>query len=223
MLTPNAMSKLKIVIVDDHQIIRDGLIGLINAEPDMEVVGEAGDGQEALRQMTALRPNVVLMDLSMPGMGGLWATERIRREWPDVKVIALTAYEEKGYVGQMLQAGASGYVLKLAAAEELIKAIRIVAAGGTYLDPVAAAKVVDGYVRQKSAKVRPRREPLTEREQEILRLVAQGYINKEIAVQLDISVKTVETHKSNFMGKLGLHSRAEIVRYALQRGWFQDR
>lgn len=216
------MSKLRILIADDHQIIRDGLQRLINAESDMEVVGEAGDGQTAFQQVISLQPNVVVMDLSMPGLNGVKATERIKREQPDVKVIVLTAYEDKGYIGQMLQSGASGYVLKLAAAEELIKAIRIVAAGETYLDPMAASKVVNSYVRQKSARVRARRDTLTEREEEVLRLVAQGYINKEIAAQLDISVKTVETHKSNFMDKLSLRSRAEIVRYALTQGWLQD-
>jgi DNA-binding NarL/FixJ family response regulator len=216
------MSKLRILIADDHQIIRDGLQGLINAEPDMEVVGEAGDGQGAVRGVLELHPDVVVMDISMPGMSGAKATERIRSASPEVKVVALTAHEDKGYIGQMLQAGASGYVLKLAAAEELIQAIRIVAAGGAYLDPAVASKVVDGYVRQKAAKQGSRQDQLTNREEEVLKLVAQGYVNKEIAAQLEISVKTVETHKHNFMEKLGLRSRAEIVRYALSRGWLQD-
>jgi DNA-binding NarL/FixJ family response regulator len=217
------MSKLRILLADDHQIIRDGLKGLINAELDMEVIGEAGDGQTALQQLAVLRPHIVVMDISMPGMNGARATELIKREYSDVKVIALTANEEKGYISQMLQAGASGYVLKLAAAEELINAIRKVAMGETYLDPVASSKVVSSYVRQKSTDVRGRLSVLTEREEEVLRLVARGYINKEIAAQLDISVKTVETHKSNFMEKLGLRSRAEIVRYALSQGWLQDK
>ena len=216
------MGKIRILIADDHRIIRDGLQGLINAEPDMEIVGEADDGQSALQQVKDLQPHVVVMDISMPGMGGVRATERIRRECPSTKVIVLTAYEDKGYIGQMLRAGATGYVLKLAAAEELIKAIRVAAEGGTYLDPTAAGKVVNGYVRQKSAKAKVRGDNLTEREQEVLRLVARGYTNKEIAAQLDISVKTAEAHKSNFMEKLGLESRAEIVRYTLSRGWLQD-
>jgi DNA-binding NarL/FixJ family response regulator len=222
-MTRRDTNKLRILIADDHQIIRDGLLGLINSEPDMEVVGEAGDGRGAVQRVRELRPNVVVMDISMPGMSGARATEQLRREMPDVKVIALTAYEDKGYIGQLLQAGASGYVLKLSAAEELIKAIRLVAAGETYLDQTTAGKVVNGYVRQKSARGRARRENLTQREEEVLRLVARGYINKEIAAQLDISVKTVEAHKGNFMEKLGLHSRADIVRYALSRGWLQDK
>jgi DNA-binding NarL/FixJ family response regulator len=213
------MSKLRILLVDDHRIIRDGLKGLINAEPDMEVIGEAGDGQTALQLIATLHPNVVVMDISMPGMNGARATELIKREYSDIQIIALTANEEKGYMSQMLQAGASGYVLKLTAAEELIKAIRIVVTGKTYLDPVASSKIINSYVRQKSNSVRARQSLLTEREEQVLRLVAQGYINKEIAAQLDISVKTVETHKSNFMEKLGLRSRAEIVRYALGLGW----
>lgn len=216
------MNKLRILIVDDHQIIRDGLKGLINAEADMEVVGEAGDGQMAWQQAKELQPDVVLMDVSMPRLNGAKATERLKKDRPETKVLALTAHEDKGYIGQMLQAGASGYVLKIAAAEELIKAIRVVVGGGAYLDPAVADKVVSNYIRQKSTKQSARSGALTGREEEVLRLVAQGYINKEIAASLDISVKTVESHKTNFMEKLGLHSRAEIVRYALGQGWLQD-
>jgi DNA-binding NarL/FixJ family response regulator len=216
------MNKLRILIADDHQIIRDGLQRLIDAEPDMEVVGEVGDGQAAVQLAEALKPDVVIMDVSMPVLGGAKATERIKHEHSEVKVIALTAHEDKGYIGRMLQAGATGYVLKLAAAEELIRAIRVVAAGGSYLDATVTNRMVNSYVRQKSTKTSGRPDALTLREEEVLRLVAQGYINKEIAARLDISVKTVETHKSNFMYKLGLHSRAEIVRYALSRGWLQD-
>ncbi len=215
-------NKLRILIVDDHQIIRDGLKGLINAEADMEVVGEAGDGQMAWQQAKELQPDVVLMDVSMPKLNGAKATERLKKDRPETKVLALTAHEDKGYIGQMLQAGASGYVLKIAAAEELIKAIRVVVGGGAYLDPAVADKVVSNYIPQKSTKQSARSGVLTGREEEVLRLVAQGYINKEIAASLDISVKTVESHKTNFMEKLSLHSRAEIVRYALGQGWLQD-
>lgn len=214
--------KLRVLIVDDHQIIRDGLKGLINAETDMEVVGEAGDGQLALQKAKELQPDVVVMDVSMPKLNGAKATERLKKDFPGVKVLALTAHEDKGYIGQMLQAGASGYVLKIAAAEELIKAIRTVAGGGAYLDPAIAGNVVNNYIRQKSTKQNARGGVLTAREEEVLRLVAQGYINKEIAARLDISVKTVESHKTNFMEKLSLRSRAEIVRYALSQGWLQD-
>lgn len=216
------MTKLRILIADDHKIIRDGLLRLIDSEPDMEVVGEAGDAQSALQRVRDLGPDVVVMDITMPGMSAARATELIKSESPGVKVIVLTGHEEKGYIGEMLRAGVSGYVLKLTAVEELINAIRRVAADETYLDPVAAGKVVDSYVRQKSPQPGTRREILTQREEDVLRLVALGYVNKEIATRLDISVKTVESHKRNFMEKLGLRSRAEIVRYALSRGWLHD-
>lgn len=216
------MSKLRILIADDHKIIRDGLKGVINAAPDMEVVGEAGDGQEAWQKAKELQPHIVIMDISMPRLGGIKATERLKRDCPEINVVALTAHEDKGYVGQALKAGASGYVLKLAAAEELINAIRIVAAGSSYLDETLTSSIVSSYIRQKGVKTNGQRDTLTEREEEILRLVAQGYINKEIAAKLDISVKTVESHKSNFMQKLTLRSRADIVRYALSQGWLQN-
>lgn len=216
------MDKLRVLIADDHKIIRDGLKGVINAEPDMEVVGEAGDGQEAWQKAKELQPHIVIMDISMPKLSGIKATENLKRECPQIKVIALTAREDKSYIGQALRAGASGYVLKLAAAEELINAIRVVAAGGSYLDETLASKMVNSFMRQQSSKAGEQGDTPTEREEEVLRLVAQGYINKEIAAQLGISVKTVETHKSNFMQKLNLRSRAEIVRYALSQGWLQD-
>jgi DNA-binding NarL/FixJ family response regulator len=189
----------------------------------MIVTGSVGDGRAAWRAVKELQPDIVVMDISMPDMSGAEATERIKRDFPNVKTIALTAYEEHGYISQMLEAGASGYVLKLAAAEELIKAIRLVAAGGAYLDPTVASKIVTSYARQKAPKSNTRGNALTGREEEILRLVARGYVNKEIAHQLGISVKTVETHKTNFMEKLELASRAETVRYALNRGWLQEK
>jgi DNA-binding NarL/FixJ family response regulator len=213
------MNKLRVLIADDHKMIRDGLKGVIHAEPDMEVVGEADDGQEAWQKAKELQPDVVIMDVSMPKLDGVKATERLKRECPHVKVIALTAYDGNGYINRLLQAGASGYVLKIAAAEELINAIRIVAAGDSYLDKTLTSKVLEGYIRQKSSIPSADRDTLTEREEEVLRLVAQGFINKEIAAKLNLSVKTVESHKSNFMQKLGLHSRAEVVRYALSQGW----
>ena len=217
------MNKLRILLADDHRIIRDGLQNLINAEPDMIVTGSVGDGRAAWRAVKELQPDIVVMDISMPDMSGAEATERIKRDFPNVKTIALTAYEEHGYISQMLEAGASGYVLKLAAAEELIKAIRLVAAGGAYLDPTVASKIVTSYARNKAPKSNTRGNALTGREEEILRLVVRGYVNKEIAHQLGISVKTVETHKTNFMEKLELASRAETVRYALNRGWLQEK
>jgi DNA-binding NarL/FixJ family response regulator len=203
-------------------MIRDGLKVLLNGQADMQVVGEASDGVTACRQAQELMPDIVIMDVTMPKMNGAKATEVIKREHPQIKVVALTAHEDKGYIKQLLHAGVSGYVLKLSAAEELINAIRMVAAGGVYLDAELAGKVVDSYIRKEAATGRAQGRDLTEREEEVLRLVAKGYINKEIAAQLGISVKTIESHKTNLMEKLDLKSRAEIVRYALSKGWLQD-
>jgi DNA-binding NarL/FixJ family response regulator len=213
------MGKLRVLIADDHKVIRNGLKRVINAEPDMEVVGEADDGQEAWQKASELQPDVVIMDISMPKLDGIKATEKLKRECPQVKVLALSAYDNNGYINRLFQAGASGYLLKLAAAEELISAIHVVAAGDRYLDKTLTGKILEGYIRRKPSSADAKRDTLTEREEEVLRLVAQGFINKEIAAKLSVSVKTVEAHKSNLMQKLGLRSRAEIVRYALDQGW----
>ncbi|MBA3806644.1 MAG: response regulator transcription factor [Acidobacteria bacterium] len=213
------MSKLRMLLADDHEVLREGLKLLINSQPDMEVIAEASDGMSAWQQAKECRPDVVIMDVSMPRMDGAKATERLKRECPEVKVLALTAHEDKGYISRLVRAGASGYLLKVAAASELIKAIRVVAAGGIYLDPALADKVVNNYMRQQSLKGEAQHGTLTAREEEVLRLVARGYVNKEIAARLNLSVKTVEAHKSNFMEKLDLHSRADTVRYALSQGW----
>ena len=216
------MNKLGIIIADDHQVVREGLKALINAQPDMHVVGEAEDGGAAWLLAKRLQPDVVLMDVSMPGMNGAEATERLRRDCPQIKVLALTAYEDKGYLRQLLAAGAAGYVLKRAVVEELVRAVRAVAAGGSYIDPTLAGKVVSGYISQGTGELKPPAGELSERESEVLRLVAWGYSNKEIAAKLNISVKTVETYKVRLMEKLDLRSRADIVRYALRQGWLQD-
>jgi DNA-binding NarL/FixJ family response regulator len=216
------MPKLRVFLVDDHVVVREGLKALINAQPDMVVSGEAGDGRAACEQVKKLRPDVVIMDVSMPEMSGAQATEWLRREYAPVKVLALSVHEDKGYLRQILEAGASGYVLKRAAAEELIRAIRTVATGGVYLDPSLAGKVVGGFVRKPAGKGAPEGEELSDREAEVVRLTAAGYSNKEIAGRLDLSVKTVETYKARSLEKLGLHSRSDLVRYALERGWLQD-
>lgn len=215
------MGKLKILLADDHQMIRDGLKGIINAQPDMEIIGEVSDGVSAWQQAKQYKPDIVIMDLSMPQMDGAKATERVKCECPDVRVLALTAHDDRAYVDRLIQAGASGYLLKVAAATELIRAIRQVAAGGSYLDPQIANKVVSNYMRKQSLKGEARSGTLTQREEEVLRFVARGYVNKEIAARLGISVKTVETHKSRSMEKLEIRSRADVVRYALQNGWLQ--
>ncbi len=212
---------LKIFLADDHEMIREGLKMLIQEQPDMEVIGEAGSGHTAWQQIKKLQPDIVVTDVSMPDMNGAQLTKRLNQEYPHIKVIALTGFEDQNYLRQLLQAGVSGYVFKRVAAKELIHAIHIVAAGGIYLEPSLAGKVVGGYIgRRSKTGINPAGD-LSEREEEVLRRIALGYSNKEIAAQLDISVKTVETYKTRLMEKLDLHSRVDIVRYALQQEWLQ--
>ncbi|HYW30605.1 MAG TPA: response regulator transcription factor [Gemmatimonas sp.] len=209
---------IRVVIADDHAVVRDGLRALIEAQEGLEVVGEAADGEAAWRRSCDLLPDVLLLDLSMPGVGGADAAERMRRDCPTVRVLALTMHEERGYVTRMLRAGAAGYVLKRTASAELVRAIRAVAAGGTYVDPsLASALLVDPPPRVAPGATTI--STLTGRESEVLRLVARGHSNKEIAAALEVSVKTVETHKANGMSKLGLSGRAALVRFALDEGW----
>ena len=216
------MGKLRVFLADDHMIVREGLKALIDAQPDLQVVGEADSGRAAWQRAAELRPDVVVMDVSMPEMNGAEATERLRRDCPQVKVLALTVFEDSGYLRKMLEAGASGYVLKRAATEELVRAVRTVAAGGSYLDPTLAGNVIGGYFNQDSAGGKTSGVELSERESQVLRLIAWGYSNKEIGWKLGISVKTVDTYKLRLMEKLGLRSRTDIVRYALHRGWLNE-
>ena len=213
---------LRVFLADDHEMVREGLKMLIQEQADMEVIGEAGSGRTAWEQIKKLQPDIVVTDIMMRDMDGAQLTKRLKQEYPQIKVIALTASEDQNQLRQLLQAGVSGYALKRVAAKELIHAIRIVAVGGIYLDPSLAGKVVGGYIgRRSNTGINPAI-ALSEREQEVLQRIALGYSNKEIAVQLDISVKTVETYKTRLMEKLDLHSRVDIVRYALQRGWLQE-
>jgi DNA-binding NarL/FixJ family response regulator len=216
------MGKLRILLVDDHAVVREGLRALIDAQADLEVVGEASDGESACRRVDELLPEIVVMDVSMPGLTGDQATERLKREHPDVKVLALTVFEDMGHVRKLLKAGASGYILKLATGEELIHALRVVASGGVYLDPTLAGKLVGALVTEAPGTGRADGARLTAREHEVILRVARGFSNKEIAAQLEISVKTVETHKLRSMEKLGLRSRAEVVQLALRRGWLDE-
>src|SRR4051812_14421722 len=213
------MHKVRILLADDHVVVRQGLKALIEAEPDMEVVGEAGDGQAALRVARDVGADVVVMDISMPLMSGTRTTELLRQEIPDIKILALTAHEERSYIRQLLGVGASGYLLKRVAAEELIHAIRTVARGGIYLDPSLAAQVLGGIIKRPGERAGRGEDSLSEREAEVLRLIALGHSNKEIAARLEVSVKTVETYKARSMEKLGLSSRAGIVGYAVRQGW----
>jgi two-component system response regulator NreC len=213
------MPKLKILIADDHALLRDGLKALVNEQPDMEVVGEAENGRIALEQTKKLQPDVVLMDISMPELNGAQATRQLKRVCPAAKVLALTAHEDSSYFRHMLEAGASGFLLKRAAADQLIQAIHVITHDGCYIDPAFAGKVLSNFIRPAAS---TQRAELSEREAEVLRLTAWGYSNKEIAVRLNISVKTVETYKARLVEKLQLTSRTEIVRYAVRRGWLQE-
>jgi len=215
------MEKLRVFLTDDHPVVRAGLKALVNSQPDMIVVGEAGDGQVAVDQIQVLLPDVAVMDISMPNLNGVQATQQLKQVCPKVKVIALTVHEDRSYLRQVLEAGASGFVLKRAAADELIRALWTVARGGVYLDPMLTEKVLGTLVRRPSAQEVLQATDLSDREEEVLKLIAQGYSNKEIAAQLSISVKTVETYKARSLEKLGLRSRADIVRYALAENWLQ--
>lgn len=215
------MNKLKILIADDHALLRDGLKALVNAEPDMEVVGEAENGRSVVEKARQLQPDIILMDISMPDLNGAQATRRIKEAFPAMKVLALTAHEDSSYLRHMLEAGASGFLLKRAAADQLNQAIRVVATEGRYIDPTLAGKVLSNLMRPKS-KATTEGNELSEREAEVLRLTAWGFGNREIAVRLDISVKTVETYKARLAEKLQLTSRTEMVRYAVRQGWLRD-
>jgi DNA-binding NarL/FixJ family response regulator len=216
------MEKVRVFLADDHHVVRAGLRALVDNQADMEVIGEAGDGLSAVEQAQDLRPDVVVMDVSMPVMGGAKATALLKDACPDMRVLALTVHEDMGYLEQLIQAGASGYVLKRAAADDLIHAIRTVAQGGGYLDPTVTGLVMGGLANPEPAALTEREARLTEREEEVMRLVARGFTNREIAGRLDVSTKTIETHKARAMEKLGVAGRSEIVAYAVRRGWLSD-
>jgi len=220
--SPAAETVLRIVLADDHAVVREGLRAVVSAQPDMRVVGEAADGEAAWRAAKELAPDVLVMDLSMPVLGGAEATARIRHDCPTVKVLALTVHEERVYITQLLRAGASGYVLKRSASSELVRAVRTVAAGGTYIDPSIAGTLVEGYLDAAGAAEQQPHDTLSERERQVLVRIARGFSNKEIAAELSLSVKTVETYKARVAEKLGLHTRVEIVRYAAQHGLLGD-
>jgi DNA-binding NarL/FixJ family response regulator len=218
---PDMGTRLRILVADDHATVRQGLKLLIESQSDMTVVGEAADGNRVLEQADALKPDIVVMDLSMPGMNGLVATRRLKRVQPDMAIVALTRHEDDKYLEELLRAGASGYVLKQSAPAEFLQAIRAVAAGGVYLDPAMSSRIADGLLDRDRAAGRAAG-PISDRESAVLRLIAIGYSNKEVATQLGISVKTVEVHKANAMRKLGLSGRVDVVRYAVLQGWMYD-
>jgi len=211
---------LSVVLAEDHSTVREGIKMLVNAQTDMRVIGEAGNGAAAIKTVREKRPDVVVMDISMPEMNGLKATRRLKTEFPDIKILTLTRHSDDSFLEQLIAAGASGYVLKQSAPAELVNAIRAVGDGNAYLDPTLTNKVVGGFLHRGLRG--ERRSEMTGREAEVLRLIAWGFSNKEIATRLALSVKTVEAHKANAMRKMNLRGRIDIVRYAILQGWLED-
>jgi len=213
------MAKIRVLVIDDHAIVRDGICALLALTGDIEAVGEATNGREGLEMVKKLAPDVVLMDISMPLMDGLEATRRIHKEFPQTKVIVLTQYEDREYVLPVIEAGASGFVSKTAAASELTSAIRSVYRGDSFLSPSIARLLVEDYREMaRAGKSRDASEQLTNREREILKLLAEGHSTHEIAQMLVLSPKTVERHKTNLMAKLDIHNRLDLFKYALRKG-----
>jgi len=213
------MQKIRVLVVDDHTIVRDGICALLALAGDIEVVGEAVNGSEALKTVSELTPDVVLMDIAMPIMGGLEATRRICKEFPATKVLILTQYDDKEYVFPVIEAGASGFISKAAASSELASGIRAIYRGDSYLSPSVAKLLMENY--QRTSGERASQDPysqLTERERDVLKLLAEGHSTQEIADMLVITPKTVEGHKTNLMAKLGIHNRIDLVKYALRKG-----
>ena len=213
---------LRILLADDHVTVRHGLKLLIDSQPDMKVVAEASDGNAAIEHAVGLKPDVVVMDISMPGMNGLVATRKLRQLQPSAAIVTLTRHADDAYLQELLRAGVSGYVLKQSAPAELLQAIRAAAAGGQYLDSALTARVTAAFLGKSGNRVSRPPTALSERESEVLRLIASGYSNKEIGARLSLSVKTVEAHKANAMKKLGLTGRIDIVKYATLQGWLHN-
>jgi two-component system response regulator NreC len=216
------VDRIRILLADDHVTVRYGLKLLIDGQPDMIVVAEAGDGTSAVQQALELKPDVVVMDISMPGTNGLAATRTLKDKLPNAAVVTLTRHGDDAYLQELLRAGVDAYVLKQSAPTELLHAIRAAAGGGQYVDSTLTARVTAAFVGREGKRVTRSGESLTEREAEVLRLIASGYSNKEIAGRLSLSVKTVETHKANAMRKLDLNGRIDIVKYAILQGWLDN-
>ena len=213
------MDKIRVLLAEDHTIVRKGLRSLLDAEPDTEVVGEAEDGRKAIQLVEKLCPDVVLMDISMPGLNGLEATRQITKRFPEVKVLILTVHSDEEYIRQVLSAGASGYLVKQAAPSELASAIRAAYQGDFFPSPSISRELIEDYTRQAEAmSENDSLLALTDREREVLQLIAEGHSNRQIAEILHISVKTVETHRAHLTDKLGIRSAAELTKYALRRG-----
>ncbi len=213
------MKKVKLVVADDHKIFRQGIKKLLEEESDLQVVGEAANGREAVKKATELKPDVILMDIAMANLNGLEATRQIKKVLPDVKVIMLTMHKNEEYVLQSFQAGASGFILKEGAVEELVSAIRSIHQDKSFLSPSISKTLIDAYLRKmETGKTETPFDMLTDREREVLQLIAEGYTNREVAKSLFISVKTVEAHRAHIMQKLNIHEVAKLVKYAIQKG-----
>ena len=213
--------KLRVVLADDHDVVRAGLAALLRATHDIFVEAEARDGVEAIQKVGELNPDVLVLDISMPHMDGIEVTERVTSEWPDVRVLVLTAHEDRAHLHRLMQAGAAGYLLKRAAADELVRAIHVVAGGGTYVDAQLAGTILRDTAHSPSAPL-PISPVLSQREEQVLRSIAWGESNKQIAGRLGISTKTVETYRARIADKLGLRTRTEIVRFAVKEGWLSE-
>ena len=211
---------LNVVLAEDHATVREGIKMLVNAQTDMRVIGEAADGAAAIKKVREKRPDILVMDISMPEMNGLKATRKLKAEFPDVKILTLTRHADDSFLEQLISAGANGYVLKQSAPAELINAIRAIGSGKSYLDSSLAGKVMSSIAGRKHRG--DQSGEISDREREVLRLIALGYANKEIASQQGLSVKTVEAHKANAMRKMNMTGRIDIVRYAILQGWLED-
>jgi DNA-binding NarL/FixJ family response regulator len=208
---------IRVLLAEDHETVREGLRLLLDAQTDMRVVGEAREGDEAIERVAALKPDVLVLDLTMPGMSGLTAARQLKETRNPTAVVALTRHDDHAYVQELLDAGAAAYVLKQSPSAELLHAIRVAAGGGTYLDPGLTPPA-----QTRDPRRRPTTPPITERESEVLRMMAIGHSNKDIAAAMSISIKTVEVHKANAMRKLDLRGRTDVVRYAVLQGWLRD-
>ena len=212
------MSKIKILIADDHALVREGITAVLSNHDDIEILGQASDGKEAIEKAIKLNPHIVLMDIAMPGLGGLEATLEIKKHAPDIKILILSQYDDKEYVSRLLKAGVSGYILKHGVGTDLITAIRAVAKGEFYLYPSITSGVINGFLQKDKMDVKDPYESLTDREKQVLKLIAEGQSHKEIATLLNISIKTVIAHQSNLSEKLDIHSRAGLIKFSFQKG-----
>ncbi len=212
--------KIRVLVVDDHAIVRQGVTMVLETDAELEVVAEAASGEEAIEAVRELQPDVVVMDVGMPGLSGFEATRRIRESHPDVNVLALTVHDDEAYVFQMLQAGAVGYVLKRAGAQDVIRAVKAAHRGEALLHPTVANLLIRDYLAR-AERGEAAVDEISDREREILKLIAEGRTSKEIAEMLYLSVKTVQAHRANLMRKLGLHDRVELVKYAIRKGLIQ--